>query len=278
MSGHTPFSELVRKAGIDLDRHTIVKAAGRWDPTKHPRGGDGRFIKKGDLVLLGDGSAGTVVNITSDGQIAVKREDGETQAYAPSTVTHAAIKPANEPLAPRFAPKVGTAVTHKDMSETDTKAYGEVVRVNPDNTVDIAAAGAEGVGTQYLAGVNVAELKAWGNGDRFTEMVARGRRDFPDDFYGAVGDDRTEVFLRDGSGLSKERRAELNARIDAIEAILDSPSYESFYERNKQYELERQNFNDTYGDAIPLEQLATPALIDEQDIPMIDGGPIGGAI
>jgi hypothetical protein len=69
----TSFADLVHKSAAERQLlrgtnalETIQKAGARhWDPEKHPRGPDGRFIEVGDIIQLADGSE---VRITDVGQ------------------------------------------------------------------------------------------------------------------------------------------------------------------------------------------------------------------
>lgn len=70
------------------------KARPGWDPHKHPRGRDGRFISSGDRVRLPSGATGEVVGITATGRVAVQRDDGKRQVAAPDQVTHTSAGPA----------------------------------------------------------------------------------------------------------------------------------------------------------------------------------------
>lgn len=85
-----------------------------WDPHKHPRGRDGKFIRVGDRVKLSLGGAGRVLAITDGGQIAVQRDDGKRVMAKPEQVTQLASDAKKPFTAPKPAGTPKTAGNKPD--------------------------------------------------------------------------------------------------------------------------------------------------------------------
>ena len=90
----------------------LVKAAAKWDPSKHPRGRDGKFIEVGDLVAVFDGPSGPQIKtgkvkagyFAPDGRmfIGVDSGDGKVEWYRPKQIEQvnakATLEPPKQPL------------------------------------------------------------------------------------------------------------------------------------------------------------------------------------
>lgn len=105
-----------------------------WDPSLHPRDGEGRFIEKGDVVSIG-GITGRVVGNDSSGKITVEGPDGRTvtddagkasvaeRAAAADILDAAEGKPSKAPVEEPVAPRRKTPPA-KVEGRTDKDGLG----------------------------------------------------------------------------------------------------------------------------------------------------------
>lgn len=91
--------------------HAIKKAVLSWDPSKHPRGRDGRFIEVGDMVAVFQGPGGPQIgtgrvvggHLADDGRFFIAVEsavDDKTEWYRPKQIEQIKPKAVLRPVVP----------------------------------------------------------------------------------------------------------------------------------------------------------------------------------
>lgn len=83
-------------------RRTVTVKAGRWDSTRHPRDGRGRFIRVGATVRIRGGGTGTVTGFGGRGVQVERDSDQTTRTYPPGYLT--VIKTPEQPADPAQRP------------------------------------------------------------------------------------------------------------------------------------------------------------------------------